>query len=268
MKTFLFAGMSILVLSFTALAEPALKDGVGPAILELPLFWDITETPVISIHHNFYQGISLVLAVMPDGKIIWSDDYRQFATPSNFKKMEQSVMGGPFNTACLSDDSITSLILEIEKKEIFQNPGMGPYGSPDGSTYIMINMPQRRLRMISRHESVEILGNRYYNSRGETIPLDDHTTESLLLKEPSDYQRFRNNWDVVKHAIFSLIPQDEEMIEKVSGLTYRIRKYDAVSQTIILPQGKKEQPPPSPKEFLEKRWEAIKPRLEKESLNK
>lgn len=217
-------------------------------IYEMPIVFNFHQIPVITIHKKIKDF--LFIAIYPDGKIIWSDDYNNLKISDRDIFVNYNINKPIYNYTQISPNKITELINLLESMEIFKDPGKNFSPNEMESMFLTINTPQMKLQMISYHEKAEIIKNTFYDAYGNYINTEKETSETLLKKQPSEYRRFRENWDFIKNEIFALVPKDTKLIKKIEGISYNFFNVDPVKQKILLSQKDKFCPAKPSKELL------------------
>ena len=146
-----------------------------------------------------WEPLRVVLAVWPNGRIIWSDD---------------TILGGaPYREATISAESINQLELDLQALGTFTSvhsvATWGTYGVVS-SSMVGLFANGDHFEMTSDHAIYE----HQFPGRVNTprsVALNGRTRATALAEEASpDYQTFRAEWDQLYGRLLELVPETNE----------------------------------------------------------
>jgi hypothetical protein len=251
---FLFDGILLFYGNMVSAQSPGTtsdNSGVGPVIIKLPVFWYVDNLPVISIYKHNRTLDDLIVAIFPDGKMIWVDENEDQAMTLR-ERNERFDNGGPYYFASISQDRISSFILNLDNACIFEDPGSAPMSSLEKYHCIVVNTLNQRLFLQSSHENFEHNGRFWYGYNGEIFSRSEIDYNSFMQSQPDEYKIFRENWDILKKEIISLIPRNKSQIRRIIGMKYLIRKINALTQEKVLSSEEIDLPHPSRQDILDR----------------
>jgi hypothetical protein len=146
------------------------------------------------------NGLPVVAALWPDGRIVWSQS--------------RTNGGPPYRQGRVVPEKLASLLDTLEREGAFKDPARfrSSVGPDAAYTVIAINDGQRRLRLTSWHELYEQNTNLVVTAAG-IGSLHGAKREDLMRDQPEWYLRFRSTWSEIRQAVEALIPKTGEPYE-------------------------------------------------------
>jgi hypothetical protein len=138
---------------------------------------------------------AIILAVWPDGHVVWSKD---------------RVKGGePYYTGEVDPEDVIGLLSRLEHDGLFADKKLSdPNFGPDSHfTTLLVKSGKKYLRMRSWHEVFEADGETVVSSHG-VAGLNGQRRLEALRKEPADYLYYRFVWSETRGRLIDLIPND------------------------------------------------------------
>lgn len=136
----------------------------------------------------------LILAIWPDGKVVWS---------------ENRLKGGsPYRCGQIKNGKVKDLLARFEKDGLFvedKNLSRAHFGPDAPFTTILLRDGKNELKMQSWHELFESGGGLMATGSG-VGPRTDRGWAAEMKKEPNDYLYFRMIWSETRGRLFDLIP--------------------------------------------------------------
>jgi hypothetical protein len=142
----------------------------------------------------------VIVAVWPDGRIIWSEDPKGG--------------GPPFREAKIEVAKIEDVFSKFEKRSVFEGSFRRSWFGP-GATYhsIFLDDGRRRARVESWHELFETNPDLVVID-GSITSLRGRAREDLLATNNPEFRAFRELWADLRTAIASLIPEEGAPVDK------------------------------------------------------
>ncbi len=195
-----FSTCALGILSLTFLTAPAASEEMAARPIE-------KADSVLAIYPEDWGLASrarvpaVILAVWPDGHIVWSKDHLKG--------------GPPYFAGQIDREIVTSLILRLEQDgafadKSFNNPNFGPDSE---FTTLLVRSGKKESRMQSWHEVAEATGGAVAGSHGVS-GLGGQRRFEALRKEPAEYLYYRFVWSETRGRLFDLIPNEGK---RVSG---------------------------------------------------
>ncbi|MEA3207429.1 MAG: hypothetical protein QOE70_486 [Chthoniobacter sp.] len=140
------------------------------------------------------RGPTLMVAIWPDGRIVWSRD--------------QLNGGAPFLTARVELRQVAALIERAEGDRVFEAGSFRHswFGPDSAFTTIWVRSGNRHTRLQSWHEGFEQRPTLVALSSGVTS-LAGRTREEALRSDTKEYQHFRRLWGDLRASIAALVPK-------------------------------------------------------------
>ncbi len=144
---------------------------------------------------------AVILAVWPDGYIVWSKDHLKGGTPYFAGQIDREI--------------VTSLMSRLEQDGVFADKSLNnPNFGPDSEfTTLLVRSGKKELRMQWWHEVGEANGGAVAGSHGVS-GLGGQRRFEALRKEPAEYLFYRFVWSETRGRLFDLIPNEGK---RVSG---------------------------------------------------
>jgi hypothetical protein len=142
---------------------------------------------------------AIILAIWPDGHIVWSKD---------------RIKGGaPYYSGRVDREQVAGLLLRFERDGLFSDKKLNNpnFGEDSHFTTLFIKSGKRQVEMSSWHEVVEANGKIVATSHGAT-PLEGRHRLEVIRNEPADYLHFRFVWAESRGKMIDLIPVDGKPI--------------------------------------------------------
>lgn len=195
-----FSACALGILSLTCLTTPAASEEMTARPIE-------KADSVLAIYPEDWGLASrarvpaLILAVWPDGHIVWSKDRLQG--------------GAPYFAGQIDPKAVGSLMSRLEQDGVFADKSLNnPNFGPDAKfTTILARSGKKVLRMQSWHEVNEANRETVAGRQGVS-GLDAQTRLGALRKEPAEYLYYRLVWSETRGRLLDLIPNEGK---RVSG---------------------------------------------------
>jgi hypothetical protein len=187
-----------------------------PLEVWMPVLAGKTNPPIFAIYVDRTMSIShsrssdiwseprtyVIIALWPDGKIVWSQD-RQNG-------------GQPYFIHTLVKESIPQLFENLDSLGLFTNTLRGNKDLiiEGDSTVLAVFDGSKRVSMESYHEIYETNPNLIATDWGLQA-LEGQTREEVWAEQPDHYKRFRKIWTDVRLEAEKLIPDKGEPLEGV-----------------------------------------------------
>lgn len=135
----------------------------------------------------------IIMAVWPDGKIIWSKD--------------PTKGGPPFRVSRIEPAKIQALLKKFEKKSVLQIDEFRHSWVVPDSTYhsIWLSTGAEHLRVKTSHELFESNSNLVV-ANGYVSSLEGRKREEVITSDTQNFQAFRKLWTDLRTSISRLIP--------------------------------------------------------------
>jgi hypothetical protein len=137
----------------------------------------------------------IIMAVWPDGKIIWSED---------------PAKGGlPFRVSRIEPAKTQALLTKFEKQSVFQKDEFRHSWFGPDSTYhsIWLSTGAKHIRVESWHELLETNPNLVVTNGG-VASLEGRKREDVIASDTKEFQTFRKLWSDLRTSTSSLIPKE------------------------------------------------------------
>jgi len=142
---------------------------------------------------------AIVLAIWPDGHIVWSKDRLHG--------------GAPYFTGRIDPEDVSALLSRFEHDGLFADKKLNwaHFGPDSDFTTLLVKSGKKQLKMQSWHELYEdggkaIVG--HHGARG----LDGRRRLEALRDEPAEYLHYRFVWSETRGRLIDLIPNDGKPI--------------------------------------------------------
>jgi len=210
-KVFLFVSMCIFTIGC--------KQRKESFNVEMPVLVDKSQPPVIGIYvyptrHGPRTADELepqvIIAVWPDGQVLWSKDLLQG--------------GRPYYEGKIPAERINEFFKILSSRGIFKDPTRNHvFVGPDSDfTVIAIFADGKRVTMGSQHELYERPG--VLATADGILALEGRFRDRVWAKQPNEYKRFRELWTVIRDAATELFPDEEN---STKDLHFTIRTLSA-----------------------------------------
>lgn len=195
-----FSTRAMGVLLLTCLARPATCEELAARPIE-------KADSVLAIYPEDWGLASparlpaLILAIWPDGHVVWSKDRLKGGAPVFFGQIDREI--------------VSSLISRLEHDGIFSDKSLNNanFGPDSVFTTLLVRSGKKELRMQSWHEVSEADGGARAGRRGVS-GLGGQRRLEALREEPADYLYYRFVWSETRGRLIDFIPNDGK---RVSG---------------------------------------------------
>ena len=171
-----------------------------------PAALPITESDSVLMVYREDHGLGssggpfLIIAIWPDGRMIWSED---------------RLKGGvPFRTGNIDAKRVTAVLNRFVKDGLFENKKLadGYFGPDSQFTSILVKSGKKELEMSSWHELHEASEGAVAFKAGAGLVAKNSTRLEVLRDEPADYLFFRFVWSETRSKMTDLIPAESKAI--------------------------------------------------------
>lgn len=145
------------------------------------------------------EGPAIIIAVWPDGHIVWSDDSKRG--------------GAPYHAGQIDPQKFARLLKHFGTDGLFADKDLNnPHFGPDSAFLtVFVKSEKKKVKMQSWHELVDSIDDStstaVVDSKGISL-LQNKPRLAVLRNEPADYLFFRFVWSETRGEIASLIPCD------------------------------------------------------------
>ena len=154
--------------------------------------------------------VKIILAVWPDGMVVWSDDPVEG--------------GGPYRLAVIDPELLGQSLTRLREQGLIRKKPRCEFniGPSSSHTAIAISCGNDRVDMRSWHELMEQNPGLVATSDG-VVPLGGRDRQRVLAREPKHYRHFRDDWNAFREALTSLLPSEGEV---APDLEFELRRVD------------------------------------------
>ncbi len=151
---------------------------------------------------------ALILAIWPDGHIVWSKDRLKG--------------GAPYYAGQVDPENVSSLLSRLEQDGVFADKTLNDthFGPDSHFTTLLVRTGKKQLRMQSWHEVFEVNGKTVVGSHGVS-GLSGQRRLEALRKEPADYLYYRFVWSETRGKLIDLIPNEGKPVAGSAATTER-----------------------------------------------
>jgi hypothetical protein len=141
------------------------------------------------------RGTAIILAIWPDGFIVWSSD---------------RVMGGPpYHAGHIDPKRVTTLLSRFDKDGLFAHERLNQshFGPDSQFNTLFIKSGKKQVKMCSWHEIMEESDELVADQHGASVLGGDRRLD-VLGREPADYLFYRFVWSETRTRLADLIPAE------------------------------------------------------------